>query len=234
METTVITRDTPMETIERFGDIMGKTLKPHFAEKRYAQACSSLISINVVQTLGMCATHLNGSLSAMTSDKLRVYWWITSAPVMRALLRAVPMWCNTMDVRVISSAPILKSKQIERVPFDISVGMYLFCMFAVWYGATPDCKRRILNNKETASLTKAVRTLGADGILTQLWMAVAQYVSLTDKVFEPAWERMTSGRDERSLCEIIKDSPQPACECDNVASGFHQLKDLLEARHGRR
>lgn len=233
METTVITKDTPMETIEKFGDIMGKTLKPHFAEKRYAQACSSLISINVVQTLGMCATHLNGSLSGMASDKLRVYWWVTSAPVMRALLRAIPMWC-TMDMSVIQSAPILKSKQIERVPFDISVGMYLFCMFAVWYGTTPDCKRRILNNKETTSLTKVVRTLGVDGILTQLWMAVAQYVSLTDKVFEPAWKRMSSGRDDRSLSEIIKDCPQPACECDNVANGFHQLKDLLEARHGRR
>lgn len=195
---TIITYETPVAEIERVAHLIGEGLAPKFAEGDYAHACSDLIHLSIITNLSEIASKLSLPLSEMMDNRKYVYWWMKSMPTMRALFHAIPHWAE-LDISMALNAPVIKSKDIETLPEQISIGCYLFCMFAVWYGAKPDCKRKILNNRATKTLNNAMKTMGAKGILTQMWMAATQFVVLGEKVFEPAWQRMTTGRDDRKI-----------------------------------
>lgn len=197
----IITHETPVAEIERYARIIGETLKPRFAAKDYAHAFSDLMHLNVISILSDASMTLKLPLSQMTDSRKHVMRWMNAMPVMRALMIAIPNWTE-LDMRILTDAPIVKThsrEELEALPERISTDTYIFLMLAIWHGATPECKRRILNNKATRTLDRLKKKVGINGILSMMWMAATEYVLLGEKVFAPAWERMTSGRDERSI-----------------------------------
>lgn len=197
----IIDMETPVAEIERYARIIGATLKPIYADKDYRRVFADLIDINVIRTISEIMMRLCLPLSEMIDSRKHVYWWMQGMPAMRALMVALP-YVAPLDTCVLTDAPIIKTrsaKELEDLPNRISTDALAFFVCAVWYGATPDCKRRVLNNKATQTLEKVRRKVGIDGIIGIMWMAATEYVVLGEKVFAPAWVRMTSGRDERRL-----------------------------------
>lgn len=224
--TTVITWETPREEIERASSIIANELKDKFKNGDYPHACSDLIHLEVISTLSEIATKLNLPLSAMKDDRKYVYWWMLGMPTMRMFVRALPEWMD-FNLNQALGAPILATKNIEKLPEDISTSCYMFCMFAVWYGSKPECKRRILNNRATKTLQNVIRSIGVNGILNQMWMAATQYVILGEKVFEPAWARMTSGKDARAVNSMSARSVEPVRRGRKVE--YSSFADLAQA-----
>lgn len=223
----IITYETPVAEIERVAHLIGNGLAPQFSSGDYAHACSDLIHLAIITNLSEIATKLSLPLSQMKDDRKHIYWWMQGMPTMRALLHAIPHWAE-LDAAMALSAPVLKTKDIETIPEQISIGCYLFCMFAVWYGAKPDCKRKILNNRATKTLNNAMKTMGIKGVLTQMWMAATQYVVLGEKVFEPAWQRIISGRDERAINRMSDKSAKPVRRGRKVeCSSFADLAQIV-------
>lgn len=200
-EELIIDMETPVAEIERYARIIGETLKPRIAAKDYAHAFSDLINLNIIPILSYAATALKLPLSEMTNNRKYVRWWMQGMPSMRAMMIAIPYW-SALDAKVLTDAPIIRTRsaeELEKLPERISTDTVIFIMLAIWHGATSECKRRILNNKATQTLDRLKKKVGIDGILSMMWMAATEYVVLGEKVFAPAWERMTSGRDERKL-----------------------------------
>ena len=227
----VVSYKTPVERVDEIGERIGSALKGAIENGKYREACSDLIHTGIVHVLWYTARKLNAPVSKTVSNRTYVWWWIGAQPAMRALLKAIPQW-GELDMRIAMGAPILRSEQKEadNVPADIASRIYLFVMFAIWYGASADSKRRLLNNKETIVLQKAMKAMGVRGILTQLWMGVTQFVCLSEKIYLPAWERMCRGADERTMGEIVRECEQPTNDRVKVANGFGQLKNLLEGK----
>lgn len=198
---TIITYETPVSEIERVARIMGEGLKSKFAVADYPHACSDLIHLEIITNLSEIASKLSLPLSQMCGNRKYVYWWLQGMPTMRALMTAIPYWAQ-LDVNMLTSAPIVRShsaSELEKLPENISTDIYAFCMFVIWYGAKPECKRRILNNRATKTLDNMRKKIGVQGILGLMWMAATEYVVLGEKVFEPAWKNMTSGKDDRKV-----------------------------------
>lgn len=228
----IITHETPVAEIESYARIMGETLKPIYADKDYRRVFADLIDINVIMTVSEIMTRLCLPLAEMIDSRKHVYWWMQGMPAMRALMVSLP-YLAPLDTRVLTDAPIIKThsaKELEGLPNRIATDALAFFVCAVWYGATPDCKRRVLNNKATQTLEKVRRKIGIDGIISIMWMAATEYVVLGEKVFAPAWERMTSGRDERSINSL---GSKHACEKGSrkrVVSSFADLSLLKEKK----
>ena len=229
-EVVLITEDTPRDEVVRIGDLIGYGLKDKFKSKDYPHACSDLIHLSAVSMLGELSHRLGRPMSEMKDSRKYAQWWLTGRPTVEAMMHAVEHWIE-IDVKSALNASIVKERNLEKLPDDIATDFYLFCMFAIWYGAKPECKRKLLNNKATNTLQKAIKTFGVNGILNRLWIACVSYMSCCDKIFEPSWNSYISGKEERSIRKLASDdAPNVKKERngDKSVNSFAALGSLIK------
>jgi hypothetical protein len=225
-----ITMDTPREEVVRIGNLIGDKLKDKIKSKDYAHACSDLIHIQIIQMLSEISTRLGRPMSEMKDSRKYAQWWLNGRPTVEATMHALEHWID-IDINAALKAPIVQQKNLETLPEDIATNFYLFCMFAVWYGAKSDCKRIILNNKATNTLQKAIKTMGVNGILNRLWVSCISYMSCCEKIFEPSWEMYISGKEKRSIREIAatdKVDVKKERNGDKSVNSFAALSSLIK------
>lgn len=230
----VITSATPIEEIERIGDRCGKELKVKFDAKDYGHAFSDLIHTALITRLSDHAAHLNIPLDEIRNSRRLLYLWHEMLPTFRILKQCLPYWFN-LNVLTMRSAPLMARlvnlKDLD-ITHDICMSCAVYCLTAVWYGAKPECKRVIINNRRMKQLNETLKKYGVPGIHQDMYVASVAAILLWEKVLIHDWERFTSGKDERSINSMSAHAQiqTAGAKKSKAVSSFADLALLKEAK----
>lgn len=223
-----ITHKTDRKEIQRIAYIIGASLLPQYQATDYAHMCSDLIHLEIIQILLQIVSRLSMSMNDITNDRVRVYNWIQGRAAVEALMYALPMLSHGNLKYAIDEYSIMSSG-IDTMPEKITADLYLFCLWAIWYGAKQPCKQKLLNNAATKTLQKCIKTYGHDGIIDRTFCACCAYVIISDKVMSPILEKMRRGIDDRAIT-AIKTKQASTVNTDRRGKSItdlHALKSLI-------
>lgn len=189
---------TDREEVKSFGDRFGLHYESAVKARRLNHICSDLIMLGCIRWLLQATDQLSVSMDDIINNIEKMKLWIQVRPICEFLVEAIPKWC-TLDFSTTIGHEIVIDRRIDAQIQSLTADFYLFCLWAIWYGADTRSKSIFVNNKATVVLQKAVKGHGHDWILNRAWCASLAFVCLSDKVIEPKLKEAIKQERERSI-----------------------------------
>lgn len=224
----IIDQNTDRKEIQRIAYKIGSGLAPMFLDSDYGHLCSELIHLEIIQVLLQIVDRLSCRFNEIINDKVKVYNWIQGRAAVETLMYTLPMF-SPGDLKFAVDAYNFTPSDLETLPEKISEDLYLFCLWAIWYGAKQSSKQRLMNNAATKVLQKCIKTYTHEGIMNRAWCACCAYVIVSDKVMSPTLEKFRKCQDDRSIT-AIKTKTSPEIHTDRrgkAVSDIHDLRALM-------
>lgn len=223
-----IDQNTDRKEIQRIAYKIGSGLAPMFFNSDYGHLCSELIHLEIIQILLQIVDRLSCKLDEIINDKVKVYNWIQGRAAVETLMYALPMFSPGNLKYAIDEYSVM-SAGLDAMPEKITEDLYVFCLWAIWYGAKQSSKQQLMNNAATKVLQKCIKTYTHLGIIDRAWCACCAYVIVSDKVMSPTLEKFRKCQDDRSIT-AIKTKASPEIQTDRrgkAVSDIHDLRALM-------
>lgn len=226
------THKTDRDEVKSFGDRFGLHYESAVKARGLNHVCSDLILINCIRCLLEAVDQLSGSFDEILSDKNLLGKWVATRPACEFLVTAIPKWVD-LDLSTTIGHELVSDRHVDAQIQSITADLYLFCLWAIWYGADTRSKAIFINNKATKVLQAAIKKNGHDWILNRAWCSCLAFVCLSDKAIEPRLQKVIRCQEDRSVNALpTKRKAEP--QNSGCISGFGGLKEFIDEHGGCR
>lgn len=226
----IITYKTDKAVIKDCGAKFANHYRDAYKNRRFNHLCSDLIAIDAIKGLLEATDRLSIPLDDILSNREKVYKWIDTRPICEFLVTLIPNWVD-LSLETVLDHDIVIDKNVDKQIQGITTDFYLFCLWAIWYGADTRSKAVFVNNKATKTLQMTIKKYGHDWIMNRAWCSALAFIILSEKAIEPRFQKMMKYQEERSITSLHS-SASTADKCSantkGYISGFDNLGDLIK------
>ncbi len=143
-------------------------------------------------------SNLAKPLSEIRSDKKLLLYWHYCRHVFELFFNACGYWGDVIDYKQVLETNFTAGN-MEVFPNAIADDIAVFSLLAIYFGADAATYRKMINTKTEKTITKMLKKDGIKGCMAFALRSCIAYMSIDDRVVDPALKAIYSGKDNRSI-----------------------------------